>query len=203
MGDNCGNDRNLERLTGTTGKSREFISIYRDIACLSVYADELKRMLFLDASSAKVMKLLDDFIAYLREKVADGGHYSPLSAMINTLENQWDALFYCFDDQLIPRTENGFKITIMDQKIAYRKMTGMRPRDSYIAQYGRDGFRIPLGVSGTNLMTIASDVNMNEYKKRCRDFRSQKRGQPLIRTASNDYTSSLRFLPCTSAFFPP
>lgn len=188
------NDRNLERLTGITGRWREFIPVYRDIASLSVYADELRRILSLKASSTEVMKLLGDFIATLREKVQEGGIYLKLNAMIETLENHWDGLFYCFDDPRIPGTDNGLEITIRHRKTAYRRMTGLRSWDSYIAQYGRGSFLIPPDVSRTDLMTMANDVDRNEYMRRWRDFRSQKRVQSLMRTASNDYTSSLRSL---------
>ena len=187
-------DRDLERLVKITGRWREFIQRYRDIASLAGYSYDIRRMLSMKTPSGVVMERMGDFLSSLKAKEPEGGIYSSLRAMIDAIEHHWDGLFYCFDDPRIPRTDNGMEITIRHEKTSYRRMTGMRSWDSYIAQYGRSSFLIPPDVSRDNLIAMAGDVDRKAYMKRWKEFRSRSSVQSLMRTARNDYTSSLRSL---------
>ena len=187
-------DRDLERLMKITGKWREFIRGYRDIASLVGYANKLRRILSMNTSSGEARKRLGDFLSSIRAKESVGGLYSSLGAMIDAIEHHWDGLFFCYDDPRIPRTDNGLEITIRHEKTSYRRMTGMRSWDSYIAQYGRSTYLIPPDVTRDELVTMAGDVDRKEYMKRWKEFKSRRGVQSLMRTAGNDYTSSLRAL---------
>ena len=44
------------------------------------------------------------------------------------------------------------------------------------------------------LVTMTGDVDRKEYMKRWKEFKSRKGVQSLMRTAGNDYASSLRSL---------
>lgn len=187
-------DGELDRLVKITGRWREFIQRYRDISSLVRYANELRRILSLNISSGDAMKLMEDFLPSLKAKASEGGIYSSLDAMIEAIEHHWPGLFYCFDDSRIPRTDNGLEITIRRNKVAYRRMTGMRSWDSYIAQYGRSTYMIPPDVTRDDLITMAGDVDRREYMKRWKEFESRMKVQSLMRTARNDDASSLRSL---------
>ena len=187
-------DRDLERLVKITGKWREFIQRYRDIGSLAGYSNELRRILSMNTSSGEARKRLGDFLSSIRAKESEGGLYSSLGAMIDAIEHHWDGLFFCYDDPRIPRTDNGLEITIRHEKTSYRRMTGMRSWDSYIAQYGRSTYLIPPDVTRDELVTMAGDVDRKEYMKRWKEFKSRRGVHSLMRTAGNDYTSSLRAL---------
>ncbi|MCL4334157.1 MAG: hypothetical protein M1290_00840 [Candidatus Thermoplasmatota archaeon] len=110
------NDRDLERFGNITGRWREFSVLYRMLSSLASYAMRLMDILNSGSSSLPVMKSPSDFIHEVREKIACGGICSSLNAMVETIENHWGGLFFCDDDDRIPRTDNGLKVTIRHNK---------------------------------------------------------------------------------------
>ncbi len=147
-----------------------------------------------NSSFTEVKRSLRSFIDEVKGKESKGGAFSYLSAMAETIENHWDELFFCFDDQRIPRTDNGLEKKIRHQKTAYCRMRSIMSWDSFIAQYGRSSFMIPPDVSKEDLITMAMNVDRDEYLKRWKEFNSRRRVQSLMRTARNDYASSLKSL---------
>ena len=187
-------DKDLERLARITGRWREFVKQYRDVSALVRYANRLRSILASTGGSSAVRTELHAFLQSVNSRIREGGIHSSLNAMAQAIENHWGGLFYCYDDTRIPRTDNGLEITIRHEKTSYRRMSGMRSWDSYIAQYGRSSFLVPPDVSRDQLMAMASDIDRNDYRKRWRDFNSRIRVQSLMRTARSDYSSSLRRL---------
>lgn len=187
-------DMDLVRLERIASRWEEFKPRYRDLSSLASYAIRLRGILSSVSPSPKVKQSLQRFIEEIRVKESRGGVYSSLGAMIDTIENHWDGLFFCFDDDRIPRTDNGLEITIRHVKTGYRRMSGMRSWDSFVAQYGRSSFMIPPDVSRDALITMTRRVDRGEYSKRWKEFNSRRRTLSLMRTARTDYASSLKYL---------
>ena len=134
------------------------------------------------------------FMDSVRAKIKEGGIWSDLVPMVETMEHHWDGLFFCYDDPGIPRTDNGLEITIRRTKTGYRRMSGFRSWDSFIAQYGRSTFMIPPHVSRDQLIEMTRDVQRDQYRERWKQFNSRRRTQSLMRKGQNDYTSALKDL---------
>ena len=192
--DSAHHDHELQNLMKITGRWREFAAEYRDVASLARYAASLMKILSSRSGSDKVRAALAEFIGKLRRKMGDGGIFSNLGAMVDTIEHHWNGLFFCYDDPRIPRTDNGLEITIRHNKTSYRRISGMQSWDSFMAQYGRSSFLIPPDVSRDQFITMTMDIDRNAYMKRWKEFNSSRKVQSLMRTARNDYTSALRSL---------
>lgn len=187
-------DKVLRKLVSITGRWREFVKRYRDLSALVRYANSLRSILSSTSSSDKVKSSLSMFMDSVRAKIKEGGIWSDLVPMVETMEHHWDGLFFCYDDPGIPRTDNGLEITIRRIKTGYRRMSGFRSWDSFIAQYGRSTFMIPPHVSRDQLIEMTRDVQRDQYRERWKQFNSRRRTQSLMRKGQNDYTSALKDL---------
>ncbi|MHB8395874.1 MAG: transposase [Thermoplasmataceae archaeon] len=187
-------DRDLRRLASITGRWREFVRRYRDLSALVQYANSLRLILSSTSSSEDVKKSLSGFMDSVRAKIREGGIWSDLDPMVETLENHWDGLFFCYDDPRIPRTDNGLEITIRRIKTGYRRVSGFQSWDSFMAQYGRSTFMIPPSVSREQLIEMAGDVPRDQFMERWKQFNSRRGIQSLMRKGQNDYSSALKEL---------
>lgn len=187
----AGNDSDLRKLSGITGRWREFIGDYRKVSDLAVYANRLRETLASESSSDEVKRTLTAFLENIRRKIREGGIWSNLTAMADTIENHWDGLFFCYDDKRIPRTDNNLEITIRHNKTSYRRMSGFRSWDSFIAQYGRSTFLIP-HASRNELVEMEEKVSREAFSDRWREFTSRKKCQALMRKASTGYNAALK-----------
>ena len=115
-----------------------------------------------------------------------------MKAMVDTIDQHWDGLFFCHDDPRIPRTDNNLEITIRRKKSSYRRMSGFRSWDFFIATYGRSTFLIPNQASVVDLLRIEESVDRDAFRERWHEFMSRKRTQTLMRKASKDYDAALR-----------
>ena len=187
-------DRDLRRLVSITGRWREFVGRYKDLSALVRYVSSMRSILSSTSRSVKVKASLSAFMDSLRVKIREGGIWSDLVPMVETIENHWDGLFFCYDDPRIPRTDNGLEITIRRVKTGYRRMSGFRSWDSFIAQYGRSSFMIPPHTSREHFIEMAGDVPRDQFRKRWMQFNSRRRRQSLMRKGQNDYASALKEL---------
>ncbi|MGC8505222.1 MAG: hypothetical protein ACP5NK_00720 [Thermoplasmata archaeon] len=184
-------DMDVVRIFRITCRWREFRDQYHAIASLVRYANRLRGILDSGSPSEDVIKSLEDFLETVKAKIAEGGIYSDLTAMVDTIEHHWDGLFFCYDDKKIPRTDNGLEITIRHNKAGYRRMSGFRSWDGFIANYGKSTFMIPQDVSRATLIEMTENVDRKAFVERWKDFGSRKRVQSLMRKASKGYNAAL------------
>ena len=171
-------DRDLRRLSSITGRWREFTADYGNIRSLVKYVDRLRDILASEGSSDTVKLELREFIESTRAKTKAGGIWSSLKAMVDTIDHHWDGLFFCYDDPRIPRTDNNLEITIRRKKSSYRRMSGFRSWDFFIATYGRSTFLIPDQASVVDLLRIEESVDRDAFRERWHEFMSRKRAYP-------------------------
>ena len=184
-------DRDLVRISRITCRWREFRNQYHAIASLVQYANKLRGILDPESSSEGVKRSLEVFLETVKGKILEGGIYSNLTAMVETVEHHWDGLFFCYDDRRIPRTDNNLEITIRHNKTGYRRMSGFRSWDGFIANYGKSTFMIPQDVSRATLIEMTENVDRKAFRERWKDFGSRKRVQSLMRKASKGYNAAL------------
>ncbi len=59
-----------------------------------------------------------------------------LKEFVRVLRSHWWGLFFCYDDDRIPRTNNGMESFIGSKKQAYRRITGRQHWGRYIVRFG-------------------------------------------------------------------
>ena len=63
-----------------------------------------------------------------------------LNEYVKTIRSHWWGLFHCYDDERIPRTNNGLEGLIGSKKQAFRRTTGRRHWGRYVLRFGRGIF---------------------------------------------------------------
>ncbi len=174
-------DREIERLSAITGGWCVMEAQYRDVAALAAYADRLRSMLAGDGSADSIRRGVGRFFSSVRRKAAEGINFSMLDAMVRTLESHRDGLFHCYADSRIPRTDNGLEITIRRLKTGYGRTSGRKSCDSFMAQYGRSVFMIPLDVPRSTLPGMAESADREKFGASWKEFNSRRPEQSLMR----------------------
>lgn len=185
-------DKDLEKLSGITERWREFLPSYRNLRSLWLYAHKLRRILGSEASSDCVKGKIAGFLEEIGERITEGGIYLALNAMKDTIEHHYEGLFFCYDDPRIPMTDNGLEITIRHNKTGYRRISGYRSWDSFIANYGKSTFMIPENTDRNTLIEMADDVQRRTFMKRWKEYNERRREQSLMRSASRNYCGALK-----------
>ena len=189
-------DVELARLARITSRWQELLPRYRKVSRLVRYARELSAILASQDSAEEVEARLQAFLKKVKERAGKRGgrDVTVFRNMAKILESHWEGLFHCYRDKRIPRTNNGLEITIRRVKMSYRRMTGRRSWDDFIASYGRSVFLLPPDVSKATLVEWAERADRIAFEHRWKELRARRIRSTIMHRAAVDFSEALRDL---------
>ena len=187
-------DPDLERLGRLTARWARVQDAYDRVRGLAAYADEASRILALPArgGAAAVEARLRAFVGRLRDDAASGVEPEALEHAAKILESHWPGLFHCHrDPRRVPRTNNQLEVTIRRVKTGYRRATGRRAWDAFVAAHGRSVFLLPPDASRDDLLERAEAADRDEFAERWRAFEARRGRLRVLHVASKDFDAAL------------
>jgi hypothetical protein len=189
-------DVELARLARITSRWKDLLTRYRKVSRLAGYARELSAILASQDKEEVVEARLQAFLKEVKERSGKRGgrDVTVFRNMAKILESHWGGLFHCYCDKRIPRTNNGLEVTIRRVKMSYRRMTGRRSWDDYIASYGRSVFMLPPDVSKVTLVEWAERADRIAFEQRWKELRARRSRSTIVHRAGTDFRGALRDL---------
>lgn len=132
-------DAALARLQRITGCWREFETDATRVRFLFRFVWKLAHILDAEYPSYQARMQLGRYLAEVEraiEGTEDALASDALKELGRVLRSHWWGLFPCYDDERIPRTNNGMESLIGSKKQAFRRITGRRHWGRYIVRFG-------------------------------------------------------------------
>nr|QNO51837.1 hypothetical protein FGALOIDC_00021 [Methanosarcinales archaeon ANME-1 ERB6] len=138
------------------------------------------------------------FLSSLERKATTNKKYAPL---VKQLKKFWGGLFYTYDHDCIPRTNNDMERFIWELRKKWKRMTGCTRVDEWIA------FRAPTGIYMFNLIgcspplkelgfsvdlaEMLSSVSYESYRRCMEEYEGQKGDDRIRRRGNHDVEAVL------------
>jgi hypothetical protein len=123
-------------------------------------------------SGSKVKKRLLGFIGYLKRIRKESSNLKPyIESIIKITESFTEGLFYCFDNPIIPNTNNSLESFIGAIKKHARKITGRKSSHKNIIRYG-PYLAFVEQVLPLNLVEEAAIISQEDFKEQIKQIKN-------------------------------
>jgi len=132
-------DARLARLMGIAGRWRSFEPEAERVRMLYGFVWKLAHIFDAEYSSRQARMQLGRHLADVSlamAKTSDPVVRECLGEYVKVIRSHWWGLFHCYDDERIPRTNNGMESLIGSKKHAYRKTSGRLHWGRFILRFG-------------------------------------------------------------------
>ena len=174
-------DARLARLQGIAGRWRSFEPDAERVRMLYGYVWKLAHILNAEYPSYQARMQLGRHLADIKRtavETSDPVVRECLDELVKAVHSHWWGLFYCYDDERIPRTNNGLESLIGSKKQAYRKTTGRQHWGRFILRFGA-GVVMSHGLEGVEeyqqVLEEVGPTSSEHARQRLRGNRAQGR----------------------------
>jgi hypothetical protein len=150
-------------------------------------------------SRAVVEGRMRRFLSFLERKARTNRKYAPL---VTQIKKFWGGLFYTYDHDCIPRTNNDMERFIWELRKKWKRMTGCTRVDDWIA------YRAPTGIYMFNLIgsspplkklglsvdpvEMLSSVSYESYRRCMEEYEGQKEDDRIRKKGNHDVEAVLK-----------